>query len=396
MTNHCIDDLFAVRAKQVPPQIYGPEHRSGQIPLISFSYGLADPELFPRDDLLAATSEVLGEDDAAALNYGPSYSGLRDQIVARMRGRGVAAEAPNILVCYGSSQILALLPQIFIDPGDVVLIEGPSFLGAVRLFARAGAQLISVPVDEHGMDVDALHTIVRDLHSRNIRPKFVYTIPTFQNPTGATLSLARRRQLVEVAATYGIIIVEDDAYGDLRFEGEAIPPLAALDTAGWVIYVGTFSKILAPGLRMGWACAHPSIIERLATFKSEGTAGPFLTRLVACYCADGRLDAHIQRLNEHYQRKRDVMLDTIARAFPSDARPLRAEGGFFVWCKLPAGMRATQLLPVAEERGVTFLPGTRCFADEQGDDAIRLAFSFQPIEQITEGITHLGEAMRAL
>jgi len=390
-----LDDLFAARAQNVPAPMYGPV-QPRNLDMISFAYGLADPELFPRAELLAATAAVLNEDAAAALNYGPTYVGLREQIVARLHAQGVEAEDEHVLVSYGSSQILALLPEVFVDRGDVVLIEGPSFLGAVRNFSDAGARLVTVPTDDDGMDVEALEEILRDLNRQNVRPKFIYSIPTFHNPTGATMPLARRQKLVALAAAYGVAVVEDDAYGDLRFEGQSLPPLAALDQEGWVIRTGTFSKILAPGVRMGWAYAPPEIIARLAKFKAEGSSGPFLTQVIARYCADGRLDAHIQELIALYRHKRDVMLDAIAREFPTEVTTLRPDGGFFIWCRLPAGMSATVLLKAAEEQGATFLPGTRCYANGAGDDAIRLAFSFQPAERIEEGIGRIGAAMRAL
>lgn len=389
-----LHDLFATRAQDVPAPMYGPVQEGGS--MISFAYGFADPALFPRADLLAATTTVLDEDAAAALNYGPSFAGLREQIVARLRSQGVEAEDENVLVSYGSSQILALLPQVFVDPGDVVLVEGPTFLGAVRHFADAGARLITVPTDAQGLDVDALEGILKDLRQQNIRPKFIYAIPTFQNPTGTTMPLVRRQKLISLGAEYGVVVVEDDAYGDLRFEGEPVPNLAALDQDGWVIRVSTFSKILAPGVRMGWAFARPEIIARFSHFKAEGSSGPFLTRMVARYCADGRLQAHIQDLITLYRHKRDVMLEAMAREFPDGFTALRPAGGFFVWCKLPPGMSAKALLSQAEARGATFLPGTRCFANGQGDDAIRLAFSFLPAEQIEEGIARIGAAMRAL
>ncbi len=388
------EDLFAARARNVPTPLYGPSQPPRD--LISFAYGLADPDLFPRADLLAATAQVLEEDAAAALNYGPTYARLREQIATRLRERGIEAEDEHILVSYGSGQILALLPQVFIDSGDIVLIEGPSFMGAVRHFADGGARLVTVPTDADGMDVDALERILIDLRRQGTRPKLIYTIPTFHNPTGATMPLVRRQKLVALAAEHGVLIAEDDAYGDLRFEGQPLPSLAALDSEGWVMQVGTFSKILAPGLRMGWAYARPEIIQRLALFKVEGSSGPFLTRVIAHYCQDGRLDAHIQELIALYRHKRDVMLEAIAREFPPGVRALRPAGGFYIWCRLPPGLSATALLAQAEARGATFLPGTRCFADGQGDDAFRLAFSFQPATQIAEGIARIGAALRAL
>ena len=390
-----LEELFAARAQTVSAPMYGPA-QPRNTDMISFVYGLADPELFPRADLLAATAETLEQDAAEALNYGPAYAGLRDQIIARLHAQGVEAEADQVLASYGSSQILALLPEVFVDRGDVVLIEGPSFMGAVRHFADAGARLVTVPTDADGMDVDALEGILRDLRAQGTRPKFIYTIPTFQNPTGTTMPLARRQKLVALGAEYGVMVAEDDAYGDLRFEGQPVPNLAALDQEGWVIRIGTFSKILAPGVRIGWAYARPEVIARLVKFKGEGGTGPFLTQMVARYCADGRLEAHIQELIALYRHKRDVMLGAIAREFPADVVTLRPNGGFFIWCKLPQGMSATRLLPIAERHGASFLPGTRCYADGQGDDAIRLAFSFQPAAQIEEGIARLGKAMRSL
>jgi len=390
-----LDDLFAARAQNVPAPLYGPVQPRNP-DMISFAYGLADPDLFPRADLLAATAAVLKEDAAAALNYGPTYAGLREQIVARLRAQGVEAEDEHVLVSYGSSQILALLPEVFVDRGDVVLIEGPSFMGAVRHFSDAGARLVTVPTDDDGMDVAALEDILHDLNRQNLRPKFIYTIPTFHNPTGATMPLARRQKLVALGAAYGVAVVEDDAYGDLRFEGQPLPPLAALDQEGWVIRTGTYSKILAPGVRMGWAYARPEVIARLAKFKAEGSSGPFLTQVVARYCADGRLDTHIQELIALYRHKRDVMLGAIAREFPAGVTTLQPKGGFFIWCRLPPGMSAAALLKAAEQKGATFLPGTHCYADGQGDDAIRLAFSFQPAELIEEGMARIGAAMRTM
>jgi 2-aminoadipate transaminase len=392
-TTYALDDLFAARAREAHTPMFGPTPPR-RADMISFSYGLADPSLFPRAELLAATAAVLKEDAAAALNYGPPSSGLRDQIVQRLRAQGIEAEDENILLSYGSGQILALLPRVFVDPGDVVIIEGPSFMGAVRHFSDSGARLVTVPTDADGMDVDALEQRLIDFQRQGVRPKFIYTIPTFHNPTGATMPLARRQKLVALAAQYGVVIVEDDAYGDLRFEGQPLPNLAMLDQEGWVIRISTFSKTLAPGVRMGWAYARPEIITRLATFRTEGSSGPFLTRVIAESCAEGRLEAHIEELIALYRHNCNVMLEAIAREFPAEVALLRPEGGFFVWCKLPAGMRATALLPLAEARGATFLPGTRCFATDEGDDAIRLAFSFLPAEQIQAGIARIGAAMR--
>ncbi|MBN3869140.1 MAG: PLP-dependent aminotransferase family protein [Nostoc sp.] len=386
-----ISDLFAERARNLAPPTYGTELT--KIVSVSFTYGLADPILFPHTDLAAASAAVLAQEAPIALNYGPPSHQLYEQIILRLQAKGIAADRNRLIIGYGSSQILGLLPLVFVEPGDVVIVEGPTFLGVVNRFIHAGAHLITIPVDELGMDVDALEVTLSDLKKQGIRPRFIYTIPTFHNPTGATMPLFRRQKLVALAAEYGVLVVEDDAYSDLRFQGEAVPPLATLDKEGWVLYVSTFSKIIAPGIRLGWACGDPAIIERLAMFKSEGPVGPFISHVVARYCASGKLDNHIQQLIACYKHKCNLLLEAIAHEFPSDIVALRPGGGFFVWCKLPPDISAKALLTEASEHGVNFLPGTRCYANGQGDDAIRLAFSFQPTQKIVEGIATLGAVL---
>ncbi len=391
-TAHRLESLFTARVREVVPPLFGAAGEPVR-PLISLAYGLADPALFPRAELMAAAAEVIAHEAPEALNYAMSYPGLNEQIVERLRAEGVDAQPEQVLVGYGSGQILALLPEIFVEPGDPVIIEGPSFLGAVKRFVQSGARLITVPVDAEGMNIDALADALSQLAARGQRPKFIYTIPTFHNPTGATLSLARRRRLVALAAEYGVPVVEDDAYIDLRFTGEPLPSLAALDQDGWVIRVGTYSKILAPGLRIGWVHARPEIIDRLLMVKAEGTTGPFITRVVARFSAAGRLERHIAVLRQHYAHKCAVMTAAIRRLFPAEARFIVPEGGFFIWVQLPAGVSARALQEAARARGAEFLPGTACFAEpDRGDDAIRLAFSFQSSERIEEAIAHIGAA----
>ncbi|MEH2337537.1 aminotransferase-like domain-containing protein [Nostoc sp.] len=389
-----IADLFAERARNLAPPTYSTELT--KIITVSFAYGLADPILFPHADLAAASAAVLTEEAPIALNYGPPSAQLYEQIILRLQAKGIAADRDRLIIGYGSGQILGLLPDVFVEPGDVVIVEGPTFLGVVVRFVHAGARIITIPVDELGMDVDALEETLSDLKKQGIRPRFIYTIPTFHNPTGATMPLFRRQKLVTLAAEYGVLVVEDDAYSDLRFQGETVPPLATLDQEGWVLYVSTFSKIIAPGIRLGWACGDPAIIERLAMFKSEGPVGPFVSHVVARYCATDKLDNHIQQLIACYKHKCNLLLEAIAQEFPSDIVALRPDGGFFVWCKLPPDISAKALLTAANEHGISFLPGTRCYTNGQGDDAIRLAFSFQPTQKIVEGIATLGGVLRGL
>ena len=395
-TTDRLESLFASRVREVVPPLFGAAGEPVR-PLISLAYGLADPELFPRAELMAAAAEVLAYEAADSLNYALSYPGLTDQIVERLRAEGVAAQPEHVLVGYGSGQILALLPEIFVEPGDTVIIEAPSFLGAVRRFVQSGARLINIPVDEHGMNVGLLADTLRELAADGRRPKFIYTIPTFHNPTGVTLSLERRRQLVTLAAEYGVPVVEDDAYIDLRFAGEPLPSLAALDQEGWVIRVGTYSKILAPGLRIGWVHARREIIDRLLMVKAEGTTGPFITRVVARFCENGRLERHIAMLRQHYAAKCAAMAAAIRQHFPAEASFVMPAGGFFIWVKLPQGVSARALLEAARARGAEFLAGTACFVDRaQGEHAMRLAFSFQSISRIEEAIAIIGAAFADL
>jgi 2-aminoadipate transaminase len=283
-----------------------------------------------------------------------------------------------------------------VDPGDVVIVEGPCFMGAVRSFQEAGAKIETVPVRADGMDIDVLAQMLATLTQQGIRPKFIYTTPTYQNPTGTLMPLANRKRLVALAAQYGVLILEDDAYGDLRFEGDALPKLIALDTDGWVLNCGTFSKILAPGVRMAWACGPEAIIKRLQKFKVEGSSGPFLTRMVERFAADGRLDAHIAELNENYRHKRDVMLAAIARELPADVTYTVPQGGFFIYLYLPADMPAAAVLAKGRECGVTALSGVGCYANGHGANEMRLAFSYQPEDKLIEGIRRLGVAMKAV
>ncbi|WP_099813151.1 MULTISPECIES: PLP-dependent aminotransferase family protein [unclassified Synechococcus] len=391
-----LETLFARRAQAVIPPPVGAEI-AGAVPVVtSFTFGLADPRLFPKADLARATAEVLAEDGDAALNYGGTFAGLIEVVQQLMRARGVEAQPENLLIGYGSGQILGLLPQVFVEPGDVVIVEGPTFMGAVSRFAAAGARLISIPVDGEGMVVDRLEEVLRELARQGIPPRFIYTIPTFHNPRGCTLSWPRRQKLLQLAAEYGVVVVEDEAYYDLRFVGDPLPSLAALDKEGWVLHVGTFSKIVAPGVRVGWACGHPEIIRRLEMFRSEGSLGPFLGRVVARYCGEGRLESHIQLLIRRYREKCHLMLEAIAQCFPPEVKVEAPGGGFFIWCELPPPLSANTLLSATRALGVTFLPGTHCFADGQGDHALRLAFSYQPEERILSGIQILGEQLYKL
>jgi 2-aminoadipate transaminase len=386
-------DLFAERARDARPFEWEPEPEGD---IVSLAYGLADPALFPREELVEAAAQTATANGSRLLNYASADSLLIDQIVAHLQQQGIAsADRKQVLLGYGSSEIINILPLVLVEPGDAVIVEAPTFLGAVNRFRASGAQLIGVPVGSLGMDLVALETTLRELQASGRRAKFIYTIPTFQNPTGTTMPLAERQRLVELAAEYGTLLVEDDAYGELRFRGVDLPPLAALSSE-WVLRMSTFSKILAPGLRLGYAYGPLPLIERLAAFKTSGGGGPFLTGLVARYCADGRLAAHVAALRALYARKCAAMIAAIEQEFPAEVHYVKPDGGFFVWCTLPEGVSASELANQALEYGVEILPGPRCYADGSGDNCFRLAFSFQSEERIVEGIRRLGRALRNL
>lgn len=389
-----LSDLFAPRARQVALPSFGAEI-PGPVPLVtSFSFGLADPQFFPRSALAQAAAIAVQDDDA--LNYGSTHEGLINRVVQIMARRGIPTTPEQVLISYGSGEILALLPQVFVDPGDVVIVEGPTFMGAASRFVAGGARVISIPVDDQGMDVVALDQVLQNLAQQGIRPRFIYTIPTFHNPKGSTLSLERRHHLMRLAVYYGVLIVEDDAYFDLRFSGDPLPPLAALDPEGWVLYVSTFSKIIAPGLRVGWAAGSPEILRRLEMFRAEGSVGRFLGRTIDQFCDQERLERYVQLLCKAYEHKCKTMLQQIRLHFPVEVQVMPPQGGFFLWCQLPSEISATALLQRTRAQGVTFLPGSRCFADGSGDDAMRLAFSYQPPEQIKTGIEVIGAALKEM
>lgn len=363
---------------------------------ISLAYGDADPSLFPVNDLIAAVDGMLQHRVDQTLNYAPPDAALLALVRARMSRLQVDLPLSHYMLVNGSMQILGLLPEVLCDPGDAVIVEGPTFLGAVETFHNAGVRIETVPVNDDGMDLDALETTLQRLRHTGVNVKFIYTIPTFQNPTGTTMAQAARLRLLDIAVRHGVLIVEDDAYCDLHFDQPTPPKLIALDTQQCVLYVGTFSKILAPGVRMAWACGPVALIKRLQKFKSEGPNGPFMTRLVAHIAADGWLDRHIAMLNQQYAHKCQVMLAAIRTYFPQDIHYVVPQGGFFVYVRLPADLPTARIMPAALARNVSFLPGTTCYAHGQGTHEMRLAFSYQSAERIHHGIMQLGAAMHAV
>jgi 2-aminoadipate transaminase len=370
--------------------------------IISFAGGLPAPEVFPLEQIEAATRRVLAEHGAQALQYSATegYTPLRELLVRHMQRYGVHVTPANILITGGSQQALDLLARLFVNPGDRVLTEEPSYLGALQAFQSAQAEFVGVPIDDEGMDVDALEGPLRT------GPKFMYVLPNFQNPAGVTLSLARRRRLLQLAGHYGIPIIEDDPYGQLRYAGEHIPPLVKIDAdlhggaagrafTGNVLYVSTLSKVLAPGLRLAWVVAPEVVIERLVQFKqATDLHTATFTQMVAYEVARGGfLDQHVRRVRAVYGARRDAMLEALGRHFPDEARWTRPEGGLFLWVTLPKGVDTSVLLDHALAQQVAFVPGAPFHPCGGGHETLRLNFSYPTPERIEEGVRRLGRVL---
>jgi len=371
--------------------------------VISFGGGMPASDLLPADAIREASHRVLTERGQQALQYGltEGYPPLQAWIIEYMARQGITLDESNVLIISGAQQGLDLAARLLLNSGDRVAVESPTFLGALQAFNAHQAAYVSVPMDEDGLRVELLDDVLA------AGPRFLYTIPTFQNPSGVTLSQERRRILVELAARAGVPILEDDPYSQLRYEGEHLPSLLALDAArfqsgdthqGNVILVGTFSKLLGPGLRLGWVIAPAVVIRRMAQAKQgiDLHTSLYVQMVVYEVLRSGFLDPHIARLQQVYRERRDVMLAAMARHFPPGVSWTRPQGGLFLWVTLPPSLDATALLAEALRRQVTFVPGTPFHADGSGRHTMRLNFSYSPPEQIEMGIQRLGEALAVI
>ncbi len=363
--------------------------------VISFAGGLPAPELFPTELIAGAFATALGPTVAArALQYSSTEGDpqLRALLAERFALRGLPAQADELLVTTGSQQALGLVTAVLVDRGDTVLVENPSYLAALQCFSLAGARMVPVPCDDEGLDPDALPGLIA-AH----RPKFLYLVPTFQNPTGRTLPDARRRRLAEVAAEHGLWIVEDDPYGELRYDGEPLRPLAAYPGArDRTVSVSSLSKVLAPGLRLGWLRAPEALLRPLAIAKQAAdlhtsTVDQHAAR-VSLQAAD--IDEHIARICDEYRRRRDALLDGLAAALPAGSAFNRPAGGMFVWARLPEGWDAGELLVAALRHDVAFVPGAPFFAVDPDPRTLRLSFTTHKPAQIVEGLARLHAAAR--
>ena len=367
--------------------------------MISFAGGLPNPEAFPMADLREVVSDTMTSYGAEALQYGPTegHHRLRKAIGEGM-GEHLDArqDIENIVITAGSQQALQLLCTILLDPGDVVLTASPTYLGALLTFNAASADVMGVAVDQFGMIPEALEEKLKELSIRKIRPKMLYLVPTFDNPTSATLPLARRKQIYELADRFDILIVEDDPYGLLRFEGEAVAPIKAMDSENRVAYLGSFSKILAPGLRVGWLAA-PHALTRKAVLAKQAQdlcTSTFGQHTVFGAMRRNLLFPHIEKIKILYRRKRDIMMNAIATHFPSEVKWNKPEGGMFLWLQLPEHLDSLELLSSAIDNDVAFVTGKPFYPDGSGHHTLRLNFSYADDDRIEEGILRLSRVIK--
>jgi 2-aminoadipate transaminase len=370
--------------------------------VISFAGGLPAPDVFPTERFAEACARVLKENAVPALQYGATegYAPLREMIAANVRRYGIMAQPENVLITSGSQQALDLIGKLLINPGDRLLVEAPTYLGALQAFSAYGAEYVEVPVDDNGLRTELLEDALRS------GPKFMYVLPNFQNPGGVTLSQSRRVELVLLADKYGIPIVEDDPYGQLRYEGEHLPSLLVLDrenlrrdngySVGNIIYMSTFSKTLAPGLRLGWIIAPADVISKLVQLKQGcDLHTSTFTQVVAYEVArDGFLDEHVKRIRRVYRERRNVMLQALEEFFPPEVTWTHPHGGLFLWVTLPEGMDCKALFDAALQENVAFVPGDSFFAISNGRRNMRLNFSNAHPERIREGIRRLSVAVQ--
>lgn len=369
---------------------------TSQPDIISFAGGMPAPELFPVEGVKEAAIQTLNERGQAALQYASTEGdpALRKHIVARMEAKnGVKTDADHILVTSGSQQGLDFSARVFLNPGDVVLLESPSYLGAVNAFKACEPKFIDIPTDDNGMIMEELEKVLAS--TENI--KMIYVIPDFQNPSGRTWTMERRQKFMEIINKYEVPVIEDNPYGELRFEGTSLPSLKSMDTKGLVIFLGTFSKILAPGYRLGWVCAETEILGKYNFMKqaSDLQASSIGQMETAKFLDLYNLDDHVEKIKAVYVKRRDCMLKAMEDYFPEGVTWTHPDGGLFTWVTLPDYMNAKELAPQCLEKKVAYVPGGGFFPNGGHDNTLRLNYSCMPEEKITEGIKRIGEVIKA-
>lgn len=363
--------------------------------VISFAGGLPAPELFPIEEINEVNQIVLREAGTKALQYTTTegYAPLREWIAKRMNERlGTSLDKDNILITHGSQQGLDLSGKVFLDEGDVVLCESPTYLAAISAFKSYGCHFIEIPTDEHGMDMNILENVLSN--TGNI--KLIYVIPTFQNPTGKTWNLERRKKLAELSAQYNIAVIEDNPYGELRFEGETLPSVKSFDAVGNILCTGSFSKIFCPGFRIGWIAGDKDIIRKYVLVK-QGTdlqCNTIAQMVIAEYLKRYDIDKHIGKIVEVYRKRRDVAVKCIEGYFPEGIKFTHPEGGLFTWIELPEGISARDILEKCLEKKIAFVPGGSFYPNENKENTFRINYSNMPEEKIKKGLQMIGEVIQ--
>ncbi len=368
--------------------------------IIELGWGHLDPDLLPVEIVAEAAERTLSDHGAEALAYGAEQGPGR--LIARLQARlerleGIALPAEQVMVTGGVSQALALLCTLLSRPGDVALVEAPTYHLALRIFHDHGLRLVAVPGDARGMHVETAGTLLQMLRAHNERVAFLYLAPNFSNPTGATLAPERRQALVEMASREGLTVIEDDAYGELWYEAPPPPSLYHLAPGGSIIRLGTFSKLLAPGLRLGWMLAAPDVVRRCCRsgmLDSGGGVNHFTATILATLLEQGRLDPHVAHLRQVLRARRDALVASLALHLPTGCTWNPVFGGYFVWVRLPPPLDTLEMLPLAETAGVAYLPGRRFYADSGGQNYLRLAFSLLAPAELEEGARRLGAVVR--
>lgn len=367
---------------------------------VSFGGGLPDPALFPIGELKAIEAEVLDKKGYLALQYGPTPGEPEaiESFVRHMAAYGDAAAPANICVTSSSQQALDLLSLLLVDPGSPVVVEIPSYVGALQAFARGGADFRGVPVGPKGMDLDAFEATLKKLDAEGKRPRFVYVIPDYQNPAGSTMDLEARKRFLAITRSRGLLVVEDSPYRELVFEGESYPSLWTLSGGEGVVLLKTFSKMLFPGFRLGWVAAEEELIDKIVALKQsvDLCTSSFTQFVAARYIDEGRMEGTLKAARALYRPKRDALLAALDRVLPSGSSRSEPEGGVFLWAKLPEGYDATAVLKKGLELGVAFVAGSSFHCDGGGKNCMRLNYSFPSIPNIGLGAERLGEAIRAV
>ncbi len=383
-----IDQLKASEIRELLKLTEKPE-------IISFAGGLPAPELFPLEAIEKAAVKVIREQGQAALQYSTTegYAPLRETIIQqRLKPIGIDCSLENIMITSGSQQALEFTAKLFVNKGDVIICESPSYLGALNAFKAYEPKFVEVPMDDDGMIIEQLEKALKD----NENVKFIYTIPDFQNPSGKTMTVERRKKLVQLAEKYDVIVVEDSPYGDLVFEGQRYPTIKSFDKNGYVVHLGTFSKTFCPGLRIGWICADKEILQKYILIKqgADLQCSTFDQRLAATYMEENDLDSHIKKITDVYRVRRNLMLDSIKEYFPKGIKYTNSKGGLFTWVELKENIDAAMLLEEALKENVAFVPGASFFPNGGRKNYFRLNYSNMSDEKIVEGIKRLGAVIK--